>query len=226
MKKERVIITGSEGLIGSSVAAYMKKTHKVLKLSYRFGHDLTDEKFVKKWFTENKAEYLVNCYGLSDPVFIDKKRNSLFDISLESVEGFLKTNVVSLFSVCREFARNKEAKSIVNLSSIYGLVSPPPELYQGGEKHIGYSISKAAVIELTKHLAVHLAPRVRVNCIAPGGIRYKQGKEFIKRYNKHAPIGRMMENGELNGAISLFCSDLSSYMTGSVVVVDGGWTSV
>jgi len=226
LKKKRIIVTGSEGLVGSSVVAHLKKDCKVLKLSCRFGHNLTDERFVKKWFAENKAEYLVNCYGLSDPVFIGKSRSSLFEISLKSVEEFLRTNVISLFSVCREFAKNKEAKGIINLSSIYGLVSPPPELYQGGEKHIGYSISKAAVIELTKHLAVHLAPRVRVNCIAPGGIRYKQGKEFIKRYSKHAPLGRMMENGELNGMISLLCSDLSSYMTGSVILIDGGWTSV
>lgn len=226
MEKDRVIVTGSEGLIGSSVVAHLKKTYKVLKLSYRFGHNLTDERFVKKWFAENKAEYLVNCYGLSDSVHIGENRTSLFEVSLESVAEFLRVNVVSLFSVCREFAKNKEAKGIVNLSSIYGLVSPLPELYQEGEKHIGYSISKAAVIELTKHLAVHLAPRVRVNCIVSGGIRDKQGKGFIKRYSKHVPFGRMMESAELNGMINLLCSDLSSYVTGSVVVVDGGWTSV
>jgi NAD(P)-dependent dehydrogenase (short-subunit alcohol dehydrogenase family) len=226
LKRERVIITGSEGLIGSSVAGHLAKTHKVLKLSRRFSHDLTDEGFVKKWFAANKAEYLVNCYGLSDPVLAGNKRGSLFDVSLEDISKFLSVNVVSLFSVCREFARNKEAKAIVNLSSIYGLVSPAPELYRNGEKHIGYSISKAAVIQLTRHLAVHLAPRVRVNCVAPGGIRHKQGKDFIKRYGEKTLLGRMMEKDELNGIIGFLCSNQASYMTGVVVVVDGGWTAL
>ena len=227
MKIERVIVTGSEGLIGASVVSYLKKSHKVLKLSRRFGHDLTDEKFVKKWFAENKAEYLVNCYGLSDPVVSrGKKMASLFDASLESVDEFMRVNVVSLFSVCREFARNKEARGIVNLSSIYGIVSPAPGLYRSGEKHIGYSISKSAVIGLTRHLAVHLAPAIRVNCIAPGGIRHEQGSEFIAGYGRRVPAGRMMNADELHGMIGLLCSKRSSYITGAVIPVDGGWTAL
>ncbi len=225
-KMERVVVTGSEGLIGSSIAKYLEKSCTVLRASRRFGHDLTDEAFVKSYFDKNKAEYLVNCYGMSDPVFEKDKRVSLFNIGLDSIEDFLKVNVVSLFSVCREFARNKEAKAIVNISSIYGLVSPLPALYKDGEKHIGYALSKGAVIQLTKHLAVHLAPRIRVNCIAPGGIRHKQGKEFVKAYSARVPLKRMMEKDELNGLVGYLCSKGSSYMTGAVITVDGGWTAI
>lgn len=225
-KIDRVIVTGSEGVIGSSVAGYLKGPHKVLRLSRRFGHDLTDESFVKRYFAENKAEYLVNCYGMSDPVVKNEKRSSIFNVDIESIETFLKVNVISLFSVCREFAKNREARAIVNLSSIYGFVSPVPKLYDRGEKHIGYSISKGAVIQLTRHLAAHLAPRIRVNCVAPGGVRDKQSEGFIKRYSARAPLGRMMENTELNGLVAYLCSEDSSYMTGSVITVDGGWTAV
>jgi NAD(P)-dependent dehydrogenase (short-subunit alcohol dehydrogenase family) len=226
MKKERVIVTGSEGLIGSAIVSHLSKSHEVLKVSRRFGQDLTNDDFVREWFADNRAEYLVNCYGLNDAVTGGVKSGSLFDVSLSSVEKFLKVNVVSLFSVCREFAKNKEAKSIVNMSSIYGLMSPVPSIYKGGEKHIGYSISKAAVIQLTKHLAVHLAPRVRVNCIAPGGIKHNQGKEFIKKYSGQTPLKRMMDKDELNGIVVYLCSDKSSYMTGAVIIIDGGWTAL
>jgi NAD(P)-dependent dehydrogenase (short-subunit alcohol dehydrogenase family) len=226
MKKNKVIVTGSEGFLGKSIASHLDRSHDVIKLSRRLGHDLTDEVFVKEWFAKNKADYLVNCFGMNDAVTEGAKRDSLFEVSLPSVEEFLRVNVVSLFSVCREFARNKQAKGIVNISSIYGVVSPVPGLYKKGEKHIGYSVSKAAVIQLTRHMAVHLAPRVRMNCIVPGGAKDSQGREFIEDYGKRVPLGRMMAKGELDGIVEYLCSDKSSYMTGAVIVVDGGWTAL
>ncbi|KAF0135232.1 MAG: Short-chain dehydrogenase/reductase SDR [Candidatus Saganbacteria bacterium] len=227
MKKERIIVTGSEGLIGSSLVPSLSKSYEVVKLSLRFGHDFSQESFVKEWFANNQAEYLVNCFGMNDHVKgSNTHENSLFEVSLASIEKFLLVNVVSLFSVCREFAKNKSAKAITNLSSMYGLVSPRPGLYKGREKHIGYSISKGAVIQLTRHLAAHLGPRVRVNCIAPGGIEHQQDAEFIEEYSKFTPMKRMMQKNELNGLVELLCSDKSSYMTGSVLVVDGGITIV
>ncbi len=226
MRREKVVITGSEGLLGRSVASSLRRTHEVLRLSRRLGHDLTDEAFVREWFSKNKAAYLVNCFGMNDAVTEGEKRDSLFNVSLESIEEFLKVNVVSLFSVCREFARNKQAKGIVNFSSIYGVVSPAPSLYKKGEKHIGYSVSKAAVIQLTRHMAVHLSPRIRVNCIVPGGAKSGQGRAFIKNYSKRVPLGRMMDKGEIDGIVEYLCSDKSSYMTGAVLTLDGGWTAL
>ena len=223
---ERMIITGSEGLIGSSLSSHLAKTYKILKLSRRFGHDLTDEDFVKKWFAKNKAEYLVNCYGLNDHVTKAGMKNTLYDIPLKEIEDFIRVNVISLLSVCREFAKNKEAKGIVNIASIYGVVSPSPRLYGKNEKHIGYPISKGAVVQLTRHMAAHLAPRVRVNCLVPGGIGHMQPKGFIKRYSEKVPLRRMMRKDELNGIVEYLCSDKSSYMTGSIVTIDGGWTII
>ncbi|MFA5316643.1 MAG: SDR family oxidoreductase, partial [Dehalococcoidales bacterium] len=211
MKKEKVVITGSEGLLGRSIASSLGKSHDVLKLSRRLGHDLTDEAFVKEWFAKNKADYLVNCFGMNDAVTEGGKRGSLFEVSLSSVEEFLRVNVVSLFSVCREFARNRRARGIVNLSSIYGVVSPVPSLYKKGEKHIGYSVSKAAVIQLTRHMAVHLSPRVRVNCIVPGGAKDSQGRQFIKEYGGRVPPGGMMARSGLDGIVGYLCSGKSSY---------------
>lgn len=225
MSKEKIIITGSEGVVGAAVCPYLQKSYAIQKLSKRFGHDLTSEDFVKDYFSKNKAEYLVNCFGFDDPINETKQKETLFDITLESVNKYLWVNVVALFSVCREFAKNKEAKGIVNLSSIYGIVSPNPSLYEGTEKHIGYSISKAAVIQLTRHLAVHLAPDIRVNCLVLGGVEHNQSESFKGKYSKHVPMKRMMKDDEIYGMIEYLCSTRSTYVTGSIINIDGGWTA-
>lgn len=227
MTKTKIIITGSQGLIGSEVARYFKENdrYEILELDIALGHDLTNEEFVRSWFKENKADYLINLFALNDHIDPEIQEPTMFNIDLNSFRKFLEVNVTALFSVCREFAKNEEAKGIINFSSIYGLVSPSPYLYKGGEKHIGYSASKGAVIQLSRHLAIHLAPRIRVNCLAPGGVRYKQGEQFIEKYSQQTPMKRMMNKDELNKFLEYLCSEDSSYMTGSIINIDGGWTA-
>ena len=226
MKMNEITITGSEGIIGSALCRYFETQDKSInKLDLKLGHDLTNEKFVKKWFKKNKSKYLINCYALNDHITKNKKQNNLYNFSLDSFTKYMEINVVSLFSVCREFARNNREGAIINFSSTYGLVSPNPNLYGKSKKDIAYGVSKEAVINLTKYLAIHLAPQIRVNCIVPGGIKNKQEKKFIKKYSELTPMKRMMKKTELNGVIDYLCSETSSYMTGSVLVCDGGYTS-
>ena len=225
MNKPRIIITGSEGLLGTEISKHLSKKNYLLKLDLKFNHDLNDEKFVKEWFKKNKADYLINCFALNDHVEKNQKRSTIFNVPLNSMKEILNVNLVSLFSVCREFARNNKKGAIINFSASTGIVSARPDLYNGAHKHIGYSISKAGVINLTKFLATHLAPSIRVNCIAPGGVEHKQDKNFKKKYSKLTPMKRMMKKNELNGLIEYLCSENSSYVTGSTFVVDGGWTA-
>ena len=224
-KNLRIIITGSEGLIGKQLKNFLQENNEIIVLDLSLGHDLSDENFVKKWFSENKADCIINCFALNDHVENNQKRPTLFDISLDSFSNFLHVNLTSLFSVCREFARNNPSGSIINFSASTGIVSARPDLYDGGHKHIAYSISKAGVINLTKFLAVHLAPSIRVNCLAPGGIENSQSEDFIKSYSKLTPLDRMMKPTELNGIVDFLCSSYSSYVTGATYVVDGGWTT-
>jgi len=221
-----ITITGSEGLVGSTLCEYFqKKKISINKLDLKLGHDLTDEKFVKNWFKKNHSKYLINCFALNDHMNKTRKNSSLYDFSLDSFMEYMKINVVSLFSVCREFARNNKEGSIVNFSSTYGIVSPNPSLYQNSNKHVAYGSSKESVINLTKYLAIHLAPNIRVNCVVPGGIKNNQDTRFIKKYSNLTPMKRMMEKNELNGLIGYLCSENSTYVTGSVLVCDGGYTS-
>ena len=113
----------------------------------------------------------------------------------------------------------------MNFSATTGIVSARPDLYDGGHKHPAYSISKAGVINMTKFLATHLAPKIRVNCIAPGGVEFDQDQRFKDKYSALTPMKRMMSKNELNKIVELLCTSDSSYMTGSTIVVDGGWTA-
>lgn len=222
----KIIITGSSGLIGSEITKYLRKNgNKVVPCDCKLGHDLGNEDFVKQWFRNNKADYLVNLFAINDHVDKKRKANGLFDISLDSFNKFLKANLTDLFSVCREFAANNRKGGIVNFSSTYGVVSPLPELYPKSMKHIGYCVSKAGVIQLTRYLAVHLAPKIRVNCIVPGGVKFKQDNSFMRAYSKKTPLKRMMNVQELDGIVEFLCSEKSSYVTGAIFNVDGGWTA-
>lgn len=222
---KEITITGSEGLIGSTLCKYFEKQKRfVNKLDLKFEHDLTDESFVKKWFKNNPTKYLVNCFALNDHINKKKRKSSLYDFSLDQFSNYLETNVTALFSVCKEFAKNNKTGSIVNFSSTYGLVSPNPKLYEESQKNIAYCVSKGAVINLTKYLAVHLAPNIKVNCVVPGGIEFNQNRKFVSNYSKLTPMKRMMKKTELNGLINYLCSENSTYVTGATLVCDGGYT--
>ena len=221
----QIAITGSEGLLGKEISNFLETNHQIHRLDLSLGHDLTNEIFVKNWFKENPVNALVNCFALNDHVEKGKKRTTLFEISLESFDRFLEVNLTSLFSVCREFARNNNSGSIVNFSATTGIVSARPDLYDGGHKHPAYSISKAGVINLTKFLSTHFAPNIRVNSIAPGGVEFDQDKVFQEKYAELTPMKRMTKKDELNQLVDFLCGSGSTYITGSTIVVDGGWTS-
>ena len=221
----KIIITGSEGLIGSELSKFLEKNHEIIKIDLVLGHDLDDESFVKDWFSKHKADALVNCFALNDHVKEGQKRGTLFDQDLQTLSKYFQVNLISLFSVCREFARNNSKGTIVNFSATTGIVSARPDIYDGAHKDIGYSISKAGVINLTKYLSTHMAPNFRVNCVSPGGVEHNQDESFKEKYSKLTPMKRMMKKDELNDIIEYLCSEKSSYVTGANFVIDGGWTS-
>ena len=228
----RIIIAGSEGSLGTAITKHLESSeeNKIIRCDLSLGHDLSNECFTREFFKINKADHLINLFALNPHVDDKDKSTNLFDITLDSVNDYLRVNLLSLFSVCREYARNNEEGSIINFSSTYGLVSPDPSLYEKNkEKHIGYCITKGGVTQLTRYLAVHLAPKIRVNCIAPGGVMFEptneHSKRFIEQYEKRTPMKRMMNVNELNGIIEFLCSEKSSYATGATFSIDGGWTS-
>jgi NAD(P)-dependent dehydrogenase (short-subunit alcohol dehydrogenase family) len=86
-----------------------------------------------------------------------------------------------------------------------------------------YSASKSGLIGLTRWLATTIAPDVRVNAISPGGIYRNQPENFVKKYSDRTPLKRMATEDDFRGVIAFLASDMSKYVTGQVIEVDGGW---
>ena len=153
--------------------------------------------------------------------------------SLQTWREVMSVNIDGLFVVAQAVGNQMKKQgggSIIQTSSIYGVVAPDQRIYQGSEYNgraintpAVYSASKAAVNGLTSYLSTYWAPsKIRVNSLTPGGIASGQNDEFNKKYSNRVPLGRMGEAAELVGALIYLASDASSYVTGQNIIVDGG----
>ncbi|MEW5726373.1 MAG: SDR family oxidoreductase [Pseudomonadota bacterium] len=117
--------------------------------------------------------------------------------------------------------------SVIMVSSIYGLVGPDLGLYEGTAmgNPAAYAASKGGMMQMTRWLATVLAPAVRVNAIVPGGVARNQPEPFVSRYVARTPLRRMATEDDFKGAAAYLASDMSAYVTGQALVVDGGWTA-
>jgi NAD(P)-dependent dehydrogenase (short-subunit alcohol dehydrogenase family) len=137
-----------------------------------------------------------------------------------------------LFRMCQRFvvAMARAGRgSIINISSIYGVVSNDPTIYDGTDmvQPPSYNFVKAGMINFTRYLASYYGKRgVRANCISPGGYFNNQPPAFVEAYTRRAPIGRMLDHQDIQGAVVFLASDASNYVTGTNLMVDGGWTCV
>jgi len=137
------------------------------------------------------------------------------------------TAVFELTQACAPFLRKSGHGSIVNTASIYGIVGPDPRLYDNLPKMFNpaaYASSKGGLIQFTKWCATVLAPDIRVNAITPGGIFRNQNPKFLERYEFRCPMKRMAHEDDFIGATVFLASDLSKYITGQNIVVDGGFS--
>ncbi len=145
-----------------------------------------------------------------------------------SAEG----DFAGLFLMCQlvipEMVKQKKG-SIINISSIYGVVSNDPTIYIGTtmKQPPSYTFVKAGMINFTRYLACYYGKQgVRANCISPGGYANDQPEAFVKNYNHRCPVGRMMDHEDLKGSVVFLASDASEYVTGTNLMVDGGWTAL
>jgi NAD(P)-dependent dehydrogenase (short-subunit alcohol dehydrogenase family) len=175
-------------------------------------------------------DVLVHCAALVGTSRLDGWAEPLERQGVDAWRRALDVNLTSAFVLAQEATpelRRSGHGAVVLFSSIYGLVGPVPSLYEGTSmaNPAAYGASKAALLQLTRHLAVELAPEVRVNAISPGGIERGQPSDFVERYAARTPLARLATEDDLAGAVAFLATDLSSYVTGHNLVVDGGWTA-
>jgi NAD(P)-dependent dehydrogenase (short-subunit alcohol dehydrogenase family) len=190
---------------------------------------------ISRWDTPHG---LINNAALDAPPNAPAEETGPFESYPESSwDKVMQVNTKGVFLCCQVIGGAMAAAgrgSIVNISSIYGLVSPNQSIYEYRRettgtrfvKPVAYSVSKSALLNLTRYLATYWAKEnVRVNTLTFGGVFNQQDPKFLENYCARVPLGRMAREDEYNGAIIFLMSDASSYMTGSNVVIDGGWTA-
>lgn len=163
-----------------------------------------------------------------------KRDVSFENYPIELWDDMISINLRSLFLCSREFGKEmlKQKKGvIVNISSIYGILGADQRIY--GKSRLNspspYAVTKGGLVNLTRYLAAYWhGKNIRVNTLTLGGVYDKklhQDKLFVKKYSDKTILGRMAKKSDYDGALLFLVSNASSYVTGSNIVVDGGWSA-
>jgi NAD(P)-dependent dehydrogenase (short-subunit alcohol dehydrogenase family) len=240
------VVTGGEGQLGREIVRGLESRGARVAVfdleADRFRIDVTDRAAIEAAVEEVTREWdaphvLVNAAALDSPPDAPVEEVGPVESYPEaSFDQVMNVNVKGTFLCCQVIGARMAAAgrgSIVNISSIYGMLSPVQDLYEfrrreGDEfyKPIAYSVSKSALYNLTRYLATYWAKQgVRVNTLTLAGVANEQPPEFVEAYSARLPIGRMADVQEVVGPVVFLASDASSYVTGSNLVVDGGWSA-
>lgn len=252
LNKAIAVVTGGAGLIGKSVVIglaqagakvyiadvdqkagkELKKTLDKKKLSSEYIQlDMTNINSIKLSIKsiikrEKKIDIWVNCAYPRTPDWSSKFE----DIKYESWKKNVDMHLNGYFLCCQQIGKQmkKQKKgSIINFGSTYGIVGPTFSIYEGSNMTMpaAYAAIKGGIINFTRYLAAYYAKDgIRVNAICPGGIYNNQPAVFVKKYAEKTPMGRMGLSEEIAGPVIFLASEASSYITGHILMVDGGWT--
>lgn len=243
-----VLVTGATGQLGYAICeSYIRAGTIVIGLDksldkekmfhsercYYYEVDILNKDSVIALLSDlfsrfNRLDVLVNNAGVSCFEPFEER-------SEESFEWVMNVNLKGTFLCIQSYVNSMKERgltgNIINIGSIYGVISPDYRIYTDCSRKNSevYGATKAAVIQMTRYFATHLAEyNIRVNCISPGGIynpENPQGKDFIKNYSLRCPMKRMANAEEMLGAILYLSSDAASYTTGQNIVVDGGMSA-
>ncbi len=262
ISKEVVLITGGSGQLGVEYArAFLDRGAKVVGLDIQPSKNSTQlqEAYPQSFLfcaadVTSKASLqqalglilekfgtpsvLINNAAIDSPPSAPPEENGPFeDYPEASWDRVIDVNLKGVYLCCQVFGSAMAEKgkgSIINVASIYGVVSPDQNLYeyrrQRGEvffKPVAYSASKSGILNLTRYLAVYWAKsNVRVNSLTIAGVFNNQEQAFLDAYCDRIPVGRMANADEYNGSVLFLASPASRYMTGANLIIDGGWTAI
>ncbi len=247
LKNKNILVTGALGKLGKKVCERLNKNDaNVIAMARLKNKVKNDYSFIEK------TTDLYDCDLSNEEIF--KRKLAIIKSKFHSIDGLvtctsfrpmklgledsidnwnksISKNSTAIFLPCKEVGKlmcEQNSGSIINVSSIYGLGAPLKSLYKNTTitTEPDYPFIKGGTIALTKYLASFYGEyNVRVNAIAPGGIYNNQEKAFLKNYSERIPLGRMASEEDVSNLIIFLLSDLSSYITGTVIPIDGGWSA-
>ena len=215
-----IIAVGRNQAELDSLAVIIKK----LKVKYfSFNCDVNNYNLMKEFITKLKnLDILVNNAGTNIP-------ESFLDVKESSMETILNVNTKAVFNIAQLCANQiiklkRKQGSIINISSIFGLVA--------GQKRTVYSMTKFGIEGLTKGMALDLAKyNIRVNSVCPNIVLTPRTKKYFadKKYNKYikenTPINKVVTVSDVATSVAFLASEASSMITGTSIIIDGGWTA-
>ena len=248
LESKNIIITGGSGYLGSAIVEGLiafgaqvviadVKPSNIDSPNASYIHcNVGETESIRQCFKTAREQLgqihvLINCANISAGAGSDKTVELMSDADWQKgVDGA----VGSAFRCTREIVPYFEENgggNIINFGSMYGMVSPNPAIYgdSGANNPPNYGAGKAAVLQFTRYCAGHLASKnIRVNSVAPGPFpnpHFQQDPDFVRELEQKTMLGRIGKASEMVGPILLLASDASSFMTGTNIVVDGGWTA-
>jgi len=227
-----VIIADINYEICKNLCTEIKKKFSTDPLAIKL--DLTNKQSIKQMIKSilkkyNTIDVLIN--NAADQGNPKLRTTPFEDFPLKDWNKAIDVNLTGVFLCCQQIGKIMKKQRngvIINISSTYGIVAPDQRIYgsSGQNSAAFYAASKSAILNLTRYLASYWqGTGIRVNTFSPGGVEKNQDPKFIKNYSKRTPLGRMAKKNEYIGPIIFLSSDASSYMTGSNLIVDGGWTA-
>lgn len=242
IKDKIIAVTGSSGLLGQTIAKALQAEGAIVigtdihfknQTEHDFIMDITSEHSVNDVVRKIVAKYGVIDGWLNNayPRTADWG-NKLEDVPFKSWQSNIDMHLNGYFLCCQVVLAQMKKQgfgSLINMSSIYGLVGPDFTVYDGTSMTmpVAYSAIKGGLVNLTRYLAAYFGPyQIRVNCVSPGGIFDNQPVSFVENYNKKVPLRRMGEPKDIVASICFLLADESSYITGHNLIIDGGWTAI
>lgn len=237
LNKKTAIVTGCNGSLGTFFCKKLiEKNYSVIGLDLQKKSlqkdiiykrlDISNFDQVKIFFKRlKKIDILFNNAGIG--VYTSCEKRTKTEIKKVVDTNLLGTLYVSLETLKK--MKNRKKGKIINIASIYGVVSSDKNVYGSSSRNNSevYSATKAAVIMLTKYLASYYADKnIQINCISPGGVFNFQEKNFVKNYSKKTPIGRMMKLNDFNAIFEFLISENNNYFVGQNLIIDGGYSSI
>lgn len=243
LKDKIIIVTGGSGLLGTEIILQLKKLGA-------FAINLEINSKTNDYLSEIQCD-ITNPESINDAISLIMKNhgridglvnnayprtsdwgNKFEDIQTESWKLNVDMQMNSIFYLSQkvlEIMKDQRFGSIINMASIYGVVGPDFSVYENTAMTMpaAYAAIKGGVINFTRYLSSYYGKyNIRINCISPGGIYNNQSDIFVKNYERKVPMNRMGKASDIAPAICFMLSDVSSYITGQNLIIDGGWTSI